>query len=214
MVNKMQNFWMYLLVVVVTCLTPGAGVLMTLNNALRYGKANAFVSPLGNAFGGLTMAVICATGLGALIAATPELFIGLQFFGAAMLVYFGLRSWRAKSLDLSRLASGNGRRPHCERSIFWSAATLQLTNPMLLGFLLSLMPPFLDPEADYASSMAMLIAVFVVICLVVHLGYSYIACCASRYLKGERFGWWMNHVSAVLFWVIAAGVVTELLEKI
>ena len=62
----MQNFWMYLLVVVVTCLTPGAGVLMTLNNALRYGKANAFVSPLGNAFGGLTMAVICATGLGAL----------------------------------------------------------------------------------------------------------------------------------------------------
>lgn len=214
MVNKMQNFWMYLLVVVVTCLTPGAGVLMTLSNAFRYGKSNAFVSPLGNAFGGLAMAVISATGLGAIIAATPQLFFGLQFLGAAMLVYFGVRSWRAKSLDLSRMTSKGNGGAHCERSIFWSAASLQLTNPMLLVFLLSLMPPFLDPNADYVSSMAVLIAVFVVICLIVHLGYSYIACFAGRYLKGERFGWWLNHVSAVLFWAIAAGVVTELLEKL
>ncbi len=203
---------MYLLVVVVTCLTPGAGVLMTVSNAFRYGKAHAFVSPLGNAFGVLMMSIISATGLGSLISATPEAFYGLQILGALVLVYFGFKSWRASSLDLSRVAAAGGHAQK-ESSIFWGAASLQVTNPMLIVFLLSLMPPFIDPKADYVSAMALLIGIFVGTCLIVHLGYSYIACFAGRFLKGARFGWWLNHVSAVLFWFIAAGVAARLIES-
>ncbi len=211
--NAMQNFWMYLAVVVVTCLTPGAGVLMTVSNAFRYGKRHAFISPIGNAFGVLVMSVISATGLGALIAATPGLFYGLQLLGAALLVYFGFRSWRARSLDLGRVSQVVEERPHENRTIFWSAASLQATNPMLIVFLLSLMPPFIDPNADYVHAMAILIGIFVAVCLVVHLAYSYTACLAGRLLQGERFGRIINRVSAVLFWIIAAGVVLELAER-
>lgn len=207
---------MYLLVVVVTCMTPGAGVLMTVSNAFRYGTRHAFVSPTGNAFGVLVMSIACAAGLGGIITATPVVFYGLQAAGALLLVYFGLKSWCADSLDLSQMAhlTQSSEKPHENRSIFWTAASLQLTNPMLFVFLLSLMPPFIDPRANYVSSVSMLIAVFVVTCLFVHLGYSYTACLAGRHLKGRRFGWWLNHVSAVLFWLIAAGVAGDMAEKI
>lgn len=209
----MQNLWMYFLVVLATCVTPGAGVLMTVSNAFRYGKKHAFVSPVGNAFGVLCMSVVSATGLGGIITATPELFYGMQALGALVLVYFGFKSWRAKSLDLSLVAQTAANRPHQETSIFWGAASLQVTNPMLLVFLISLMPPFVDPKADYVSTMAVLIGILVATCLAVHLVYSYTACLAGRFLRGARFGWWLNHISAVLFWLIAAGVAASMIEK-
>ena len=47
----MQNLWMYFLVVLATCLTPGAGVLMTVSNhgfgRHYYGNAKSFFQHAG-----------------------------------------------------------------------------------------------------------------------------------------------------------------------
>ena len=67
----MHDLMPFIILTLITCATPGAGVLNTVTNAFRYGRATAWQSPVGNAIGVGTMSVISATGLGAVIAARP-----------------------------------------------------------------------------------------------------------------------------------------------
>ena len=62
-----SSLGLFFIVVFITCVTPGAGVLYTLKNAINYGKNNAFLSPTGNAIGVLFMSILAASGLGAVI---------------------------------------------------------------------------------------------------------------------------------------------------
>lgn len=207
--TKMHDLGLFLVVTTITCLTPGAGVLYTVSNAFRYGLAHAWKSPSGNAAGVATMSVISALGMGSIIAASPVLFYGLQTIGALVLIYLGYKSWKAPAISLMT-AGRAGSKVELEKaskSVFVSAALLQVTNPMLIVFLLSLLPQFVSPlEPDYGVHVTILISLFVFICWLVHLGYSYTACLLGTRLRSTRFAWWLNHVSAVLFWLLAASV--------
>lgn len=203
---------MYAFVTFVTCVTPGAGVLYTVSNAFRYGKKNAWRSPVGNTLGVAVMSAISATGLGALIAANATIFSTLQVLGALVLAWFGWKSWKAPVIDLGSIGKGLSRRDEDVKKVVRNAAVLQLTNPMTVVFLLSLMPPFIDQSQPYGPQVALLSGLFVVICLVVHLAYSYTAAMFGRFLRGERFSLWLNRVSAVLFWLCAAAVVASVLR--
>ena len=61
---SVSSLGLFFIVVFITCITPGAGVLYTLKNAINYGKANAFLSPTGNAIGVVFMCTRSARGLG------------------------------------------------------------------------------------------------------------------------------------------------------
>jgi homoserine/homoserine lactone efflux protein len=87
-----SSLGLFFIVVFITCVTPGAGVLYTLKNAINYGKNNAFLSPTGNAIGVLFMSILAASGLGAVIHESPVMFYGLQLCGCLLLFWFGW--WR------------------------------------------------------------------------------------------------------------------------
>ncbi len=216
-----SSLLVYAGVAFVTCVTPGAGVLYTVSNAFRYGRGNAWRSPLGNAVGVAAMSAVSATGLGALVATSPVLLAALEAVGASVLIWFGWRSWHAPVLDVMRVggvAAGSQDSSAAfaagVRHILPSAALLQVTNPMLIVFLLSFMPPFIDRDAAYAPQAAMLSALFVLICLAVHLVYSYAACTVGGRLKGAALSFWLNRISAVLFWLCAAGVIASIVRDV
>lgn len=205
------ELWLFLTITFITCVTPGAGVLYTLTNAFRYGRRRAFLSPVGNMLGCAVMSAISAAGLGAVITASPTLFAALEIAGALVLAWMGWKSWRARPMDLSRLSEVVNPSSGARKSlgILGSAALLQMTNPMLIVFLLSLLPPFVHPEDDYAARMTLLIGLFLAVVLCVHLAYSYTAALIAEHLKGEAFSFWLNKTSAVLFWLLAAGVIAK-----
>lgn len=125
-----------------------------------------------------------------------------------------LQSWRSGALDLSaasdsaaREGLGSGQERFTFRKIFWGAVVLQASNIMLIVFLLSLMPPFIRTEEPYLPQAVMLSALFVLVCFVVHLGYSWIAAAGAKRLAGPRFSFWLNRISAVLFWLLAVSVI-------
>ena len=213
----MHDLMPFIILTLITCATPGAGVLNTVANAFRYGRATAWQSPVGNAIGVGTMSVISATGLGAVIAASPVLFIGLQAAGALFLIWLGSKSWCATGINLGRIektiAGGEGSvKPDSDYALVRNAALLQATNPMLIVYLLSLLPQFISAsDPDYAARISVLIALFVGICLAVHLVYSYLAVSALKLLSGPRFGFWLNRVSAVLFWLLGVSVFVSLM---
>jgi homoserine/homoserine lactone efflux protein len=84
---------------------------------------------------------------------------------------------------------------------------------MLIVFVLSFMPQFINRSESYIPQITILIALFVLICLLVHLVYSYLAASSVRFLKGERFSFWLNKISGFLFWLIAAAVLINFFEN-
>lgn len=206
----MQDLTAYILVTFVTCATPGAGVLFTVSSGLKSTLRQAWRAPLGNALGCLMMSILTATGIGGIITASDVLYDGLRLAGAAVLVWLGIKSWRSGRMDIVGAAQACARSEQSEH-VLRDALLLQTSNPMLFVFLLSLLPQFLtadDPQ--YALHISILIALFIVICFSVHLAYSCTAVLARRFLSGPNFSFWLNRVSATLFWLLAAGVVRSL----
>lgn len=210
----MQEILLFAGISFLTCVTPGASVLYTVTSALRLGRSSFMAAPLGNFTGALVMSLVCAAGLGAIVTSTPALFSAMQAVCALMLAWFGWKNWKRPAIDFGSFsrAAGNAKTgSDTSRSAYFGAALVQTTNPMLLVFLLSLMPPFVHPGDDYVSRMTLLTCIFCAICLTVHLTYGYIAAYCAQFLKGKRFSYWINHISAVVFWFMAAGVLASAL---
>ncbi len=203
----MDDLSFYIFVSFIACVTPGSGVLFTVSNGFRGGLRTVFASPAGTALGVALMTAVSATGLGALIASSPVLYGALQIVSALVLIWLGWNSWQSVSIDLGTVGRKEAAAGVSFNSVFWSAVVLQATNIMLIVFLLSLMPQFISPEDDYVSRVTLLGVLFVVVCFFVHLGYSFIAALGSRWLSGPRFSFWLNRVSAVLFWLLSVSVI-------
>ena len=191
-----SSLGLFFIVVFITCVTPGAGVLYTLKNAINYGKNNAFLSPTGNAIGVLFMSILAASGLGAVIHESPVMFYGLQLCGCLLLFWFGWKSWT--ELKQERI------------HILTSAALLQVTNPMCIVFLLSLFPQFIDPKGSYVQQVSLMIAMFVITCWFVHIAYSYSAAAAADRWMTKSFSFWLNKISAFLFWLISVSILVKM----
>ena len=96
-------------VCVVTVLSPGPAVLMTLGNALTDRRAEVGLGIAGLFCGALLVALVTAAGVGALLHDQPRLAIALHWLGASYLGWLGLRLWRAAS-RVCAVPTGAGRR--------------------------------------------------------------------------------------------------------
>lgn len=174
---------------------------------------SAWQAPLGNVLGSFVIALLCAVGLGAVLTTSPVLFTALQVASAIVLLYLGWRAWHspAKSFESLRegeIESEKGPKPR-GGSLFLSAFLLQLTNPMLFVYLVSLLPQFVAPEDPYVERMAVLLAIFAGTGIVIHFCYSYSAAWARRFLSGPKASSIMNRVSGALFIFFGVSVLVK-----
>ena len=71
-------------------LTPGPTVMMISAYGIKGGFRDALAAIAGTQTGNTLWYVICVTGLGALVAASPSLFHFIRLLGAAYLVWLGV----------------------------------------------------------------------------------------------------------------------------
>ncbi len=74
---------------------PGPTVLLVISYALAQGKRSAWATVPGVAAGDFTAMALSLLGLGAVLAASAELFTALKLAGAAYLIYLGIKVLRA-----------------------------------------------------------------------------------------------------------------------
>jgi threonine/homoserine/homoserine lactone efflux protein len=151
----------------VLCLTPGPAVLLVIAHALTRGAAAAAWAALGILSANVLYFALSATGLGAVLVASYELFSLLRWLGAAYLVWLGVRLLIGRSAVRSPAtpAVGAGRRT------FVNGFALQAANPKALLFFVALLPQFIDPAGRVAPQILVLGVTSVVIELVVLLAY-------------------------------------------
>ena len=96
-------FTLFLITSDLNVATLGPGVLIKLTRSIRYGLRTALYVILVTSPGTVVMAAISSTGLGLLIATSPEAYEAIKGLGALYMVYLGLKLFRAKpfSFDLA-----------------------------------------------------------------------------------------------------------------
>lgn len=197
----------------VTVASPGPGVLMTLDNAVRRGWLASMHGVAGLALGAAIMAGLCSAGVGAAIHASPSLFVILKYCGVAYLFYLAYSAWRASyrpDAAHGNTASGGratGLAPATEPVrnglLFVRGTLLQTSNPKSLLFFLSVLPQFVAGEAGSgASALPRLMAAILIYCialLLVHAIYAGLASRAKGFLGRPAIQRVLTRISALVF---------------
>ncbi|MPV86248.1 LysE family translocator [Ostreibacterium oceani] len=200
----MENYLLFLLIAVITVLSPGPGVVLTLTNTIRYGTKGAIGGILGIAFGTFIVAGVSATSLGILLMTSSLAFTIMKFVGAAYLIYLGIKLWRspAISVDLNNATYKN------RKLQFLEGLTLQLTNPKAVFFFMSVFPQFIDFTEGFTTQFIILVVTYSSLVVCIHLVYSLLARSARGWLASEKGGRIISRFSGGTFMCFGVGLAT------
>jgi threonine/homoserine/homoserine lactone efflux protein len=183
---------------------PGPTVLLIISYALGHGRKTASATVAGVALGDFTAMTASMLGLGALLAASAAVFTVLKWIGAAYLVYFGIKLWRAPvgSREVSAEASGNAA--HRPLRIFLHTYIVTALNPKSIIFFVAFLPQFLDMTRPITQQMVLFECTFLVLATLNAAAYGLMASMARKTIRKPRVQRVVNRVGGSL--MIGAGL--------
>lgn len=192
----------FVLVETALCLTPGPAVLLVLSQALTRGAAKAVWSITGILAANTVYFILSATGVGAILMASYDIFFAIKWIGAAYLVWLGVSAFLGKSKSLS-IRAADAAPVHGAR-LFLNGFILQMSNPKTLVFFTALVPQFIAPHAPIVPQVAILAVTSIVIEFAVQMFYAVLAGRAAHLAAQPRFARWTDRVAGTL--LIGAGI--------
>jgi homoserine/homoserine lactone efflux protein len=188
-------------------LTPGAGAINTMSNALTSGFRRSIWGILGQQLALVVHVVIVAAGVGIIVSNSPLLFMLIRYVGAAYLVYLGVRKLLAKAEKNDAGAAPAAVEPGF--SMFRRGLWVNLLNPKAIVFFLAFMPQFIQPTRPLLPQYAILSATVVGIDIIVMW---FVFAAGAKQLKhltaSERGQLLLNRIFGILF--IAVGILLAL----
>jgi threonine/homoserine/homoserine lactone efflux protein len=181
----------------VLCLMPGPAVLLVLSTAAGRGARAGLGAALGILAANTVYFALSATGVVAAHAASRDLFVAIQWVGAAYLIWIGLRMLRPHHTHRT------STEPVVLTHPFVRGFVVQIANPKAVVFFAALLPQFINPAIPVPGQILILGATSLAIELSVLGGYAH-AAVHARNLVGVR-------VAGALHWLgggllIALGV--------
>lgn len=197
--------WLSLFVAcLVISLTPGAGAINTMSNAMNQGWRRAFWGILGQQVALIVHVIIVAAGVGFIVSRSPIVFGAIRYAGAAYLVYLGVRMilTRTDASDAENTAAlpAEGAWSMVRRG-FW----VNLLNPKAIVFFLAFMPQFIRLDQPQIPQYLIFIVTCVLVDVVVMWFFFAVAARpfrrATRTPRDRRT---LNAVFGALFIAVAA----------
>jgi leucine efflux protein len=176
------DYGAFVIAFVLLLLLPGPGNLALITSAGKGGLAGGVASVFGLLLGDQILLWLTVAGMAAVLSAHPVIFHGLQWLGAAYLVWLGVKMLMAKPGDKPMLNIKVGH-------YFRQTMVITLFNPKAIMFYVAFFPQFIDPAKHQGALtfgvMAATIAVLgFVYCIAVVLVTHYMA---ERIRANPRF---------------------------
>lgn len=190
------------------CLTPGPAVLFVLSHGLARGGRESVWANLGILSGNVIYFAISATGLGALLLRSYDLFFLIKWLGAAYLIWLGVSAWIGKSKPLQIRAEA---RPRSGPRTLANGVLLQLANPKALVFFTAFLPLFIDPARPLVPQFVILAATSTVLEFFILLGFGMLAGRAARLAERPSMAKVMDRVAGSM--LLGAGLMVAALKK-
>lgn len=179
---------------------PGPNVALIVANSLRFGLSAGIATVLGTTLGVAAQLSVVAIGLMAIVEVAASTLTLVKWAGVAYLVYLGIRTWRSRPADLSRVTA--------HRTIFWRGVFVAAINPKTLLFNAAFLPQFVSVGA-MASEAALVTLVYLAVLLAGDCLWAAFANSARPLL--DRFSGLTRHLTGGF--LVAAGVGLALARK-
>lgn len=208
----LHQWLIYSSVVLAIIVTPGPSAILCISHGAAYGATKTTATVVGGMCASLSLLLLSAFGLGAVIATSDTLFNAIKYAGAAYLVYLGFSTWRAAPESFSSISLGaTTANPGVARSLFRKGFIVGIGNPKDLLFFGSLFPQFIDPDRPLADQLAVLGVTWLAVDGAVMLGYAKGGDAIARRLQGSQLGKAFNRITGGAF--IAAGSALALANR-
>jgi threonine/homoserine/homoserine lactone efflux protein len=126
---------------------PGPSVLFVVGRALSSGRRVAVLTVVGNSLGEYLQVIAVAFGVGALAERSVAAFTTLKLVGGAYLIYLGVKTFRERRSLAAAIAAPVPTRS--DRRAFLEGATVGVTNPKTVVFLVAILPQFVSRSGGY-----------------------------------------------------------------
>ena len=196
----------YTLACLVFSVVPGPSVTVVLANSLSRGTAAGFWTILGTELSMLSMVLVVACGLEAVMAVVGEAFVWIKLIGAAYLVYIGWRMFTSSG----ELETAKATKAHSPLRYVLQAALVNWSNPKTLLFLGAFLPQFVNLQHAAFPQIMVLGLVLMAVATATDAFYAILAGRARHALNAARLKM-MNRVAGAILMV--GGVWLALVKK-
>lgn len=202
---SLDHWLAFTLASTILCIIPGPTVLLVISYALGHGKKSALATIAGVALGDVTAMTASLLGLGALLAASADLFTILKWIGAAYLIFLGIKLWRAPVTGINADSVLEEQETKSLR-ILLHAYVVTALNPKGIIFFVAFLPQFLDLTQPLLPQMVIFEITFLVIATINVSGYALLANLARRTIRKPSVQQTINRAGGSL--LIAAGLIS------
>ena len=185
---------------------PGPSVTVVVANSLAGGTRAGLATILGTEISMLSMVIVVALGLEAVMTLVADAFLVIKLVGAAYLIWIGFKMFTSSGRLEMRSA---GERLPLGRYI-WQGALVNWSNPKTLLFLGAFLPQFIDLSRPAFGQIVILGLIVMAVATATDSFYAIIAGRARELLSVARVRM-MNRVSGVI--LMAGGVWLAFLRK-
>ena len=179
-------------------ISPGAGAVAAMSAGLNHGFRRGYFTTFGLVLGIWLQVVVVSLGLGALVATSSTAFLVVKWLGVAYLVFLGIQQWRAPATPMAAKAEA-GAALVTRRSMVLRAIMINAVNPKGTGFLLAVVPQFMNLAQPLLPQYAVIAATLGFTDLVVMAGYTALAARVLGALKSPAHIRTMNRTFGGLF---------------
>ena len=198
---ELSTYLTYITISVIASASVGPSVILAASNGINFGRRKALKGVLGHVSAIFLLAITSATGLGALLVASPELFQWLKIAGVGYLTYIGVQIWRSKGSWAFQIASDANAPSGI--SLFTKSFFIALSNPKALVFFSSLFPQFINPEQALAPQFLLLAGTSLVNAFTLTFAYVLVAYKFKQRLLSAINKGWLPKLTGGLFFGFA-----------
>jgi threonine/homoserine/homoserine lactone efflux protein len=151
-------------------ITPGMCMTLAMTLGMSIGISRTLWMMWGELLGVAVVAISAVIGVSAIMIKYPEVFSVLKLFGAAYLLYIGINMFRSKG-KLALGGAGKDQQSANRLQLFNQGFITAIANPKGWAFMVSLLPPFINPDLTLAPQLVMLLVVILLsefICMMIY----------------------------------------------
>lgn len=185
--------------------SPGPAIILAIINGLRANMKTVMISSFANILGLFILSSASILGLGVLLSTSAVLFMIVKIIGAMYLVYLGLKFLRNKSsLNVNEFDSKKQERSN--KSYFFEAFFLAVTNPKPILFFTAIFPQFLDLKSSVIPQFFIMTFIFLFISFFSLCTYGYLAKKSKQHLANKTVMNWFHKITGGIFITMGVGL--------
>ncbi len=150
--------------------TPGMCMTLAMTLGMTIGLRRTFPMMWGELIGVGLVSIGAVVGVATVMLNYPAVFLVLKYVGGGYLCCLGIQMWRSRGKMALSERRENGA-DCCGMELAVQGFVTAIANPKGWAFMISLLPPFIDPEHSLAPQMMILLAIILTIefcCLIIY----------------------------------------------